>query len=67
LKITSSRIFGENKIQNMKAPLSMYKNTIIEIFEKYVQKKKLRANFIKTEITTLQGAKGSFVVVLKQV
>jgi hypothetical protein len=40
---------------------------ILELSEKYVQKKKLRANFIKTGISTSQGAKGNLVVVLKQV
>jgi hypothetical protein len=37
------------------------------VFKKYFQKKKLRVNFFKTEITSSQRAKRSFVVVLKQV
>jgi hypothetical protein len=39
----------------------------IELFKKYVQKRKLRANFLKIEITTSQGAKDNFAVVLKQI
>jgi hypothetical protein len=38
-----------------------------ELFKKYVQKRKSRANFIRTVISTSQGAKGSLVVILKQV
>jgi hypothetical protein len=34
---------------------------------KYVQKRKLRANFIKTGVSILKGAKSSLVVVLQQV
>jgi hypothetical protein len=34
----------------------------IELSKKYVQKKKLRANFIKTGISTSQRAKGNLVV-----
>jgi hypothetical protein len=39
----------------------------IELSEKYVQKRKLRANFIKIGINTSQEAKGILVIVLKQV
>jgi hypothetical protein len=39
---------------------------ILELSIKYVQKRKLRANFIKTGISTSQGAKCSLVVVFKQ-
>jgi hypothetical protein len=39
----------------------------LELSKKYVQKRKLRANFIKIGISTSQEAKGSLVVVLKQV
>jgi hypothetical protein len=39
---------------------------ILELSKKHVQKRKLRANFFKIETTTSQGAKESFVVVLKQ-
>jgi hypothetical protein len=39
----------------------------IESFVKYVQKRKLRANFIKTGVSSSQGAKRSLVVVFQQV
>jgi hypothetical protein len=39
--------------------------SIVELSKNYTQKRKLRANFFKIEITTSQGAKGNFVVVLK--
>jgi hypothetical protein len=39
----------------------------LELSEKYVQKKKLRANFIKIGISNSQETKSSLVVVLKQV
>jgi hypothetical protein len=37
----------------------------IELSVKYVQKRKLRANFIKTRVSTSQGAKSNLVVVLR--
>jgi hypothetical protein len=40
---------------------------IIELSVKCVQKRKLRANFIKNGISTSQGAKSSLVVVWLQV
>jgi hypothetical protein len=43
----------------------MYK--LLELSKKYVQKRKLRVNFIKGGISISQGAKDSLVVVLKQV
>jgi hypothetical protein len=39
----------------------------LELSKKYVQKRKLRANFIKIGISISQGVRGSLVVVLKQV
>jgi hypothetical protein len=33
-------------------------SAVIELSKKYVQKKKLRANLLKTKITTSQGTKG---------
>jgi hypothetical protein len=35
---------------------------ILELFKKYVRKRKLRVNLLKTKITFLQGAKGSLGV-----
>jgi hypothetical protein len=37
----------------------------IELFVKYVQKSKLRENFIKTGVSSSQGAKRILVVVLR--
>jgi hypothetical protein len=39
----------------------------LELSVKYVQKRKPRANFVKTRISTSQGAKCSWIAVLKQV
>ena len=39
----------------------------IELSIKYVQKRKLRTNFIKTGVSSSQGAKRSLVVVFQQV
>jgi hypothetical protein len=39
----------------------------VELSVKYVQKRKLRANFIKTGVSSSQGAKRSLVVVFRQV
>jgi hypothetical protein len=38
-------------------------SNLLELFKKYVQKRKLRANLLKTKIITSQGAKESFDVV----
>jgi hypothetical protein len=51
-------------VQRQQSPLSLeFYLDSIELSVKYVQKKKLRANLLKTKITTSQGAKGSFDVV----
>jgi hypothetical protein len=39
----------------------------IELSVKYVQKRKLRANFFKTGVSTSKGGKSTLVVVLRQV
>jgi hypothetical protein len=44
-------------------PLGM----LLELSEKYIEKRKLRANFIETGISTLQGAKGNLAVISKQI
>jgi hypothetical protein len=56
-------------ITSLNAALPIQENIFdpIKLAKKYVLKKKLRANFLKTKIITSQRAKGSFVVVLKQV
>jgi hypothetical protein len=39
----------------------------LELSVKYVQKKKLRANFIKTGVSTSKGTRNNLVVILQQV
>jgi hypothetical protein len=50
-------------------PLKNFKNSklihAIELFVKYVQKRKLRENFIKTGVSISKGTKNSLVVVLR--
>jgi hypothetical protein len=48
----------------MKSSTKLESNRVIQ---KICLKEETEANFLKTKITTLQGAKRSFVVVLKQV
>jgi hypothetical protein len=55
-------------VQRQQSPLSLeFYLDSIELSVKYVQKKKLRANFIKIGISTSQRATCNLVVVLKQV
>jgi hypothetical protein len=50
-------------LQQKSSPCGTKTCVSIELSEKYVQKRKVRANLLKYEITTSQGAKGSFYVV----